>query len=244
MADLGDHHRLFLQSLMCRKICSAPETEELYHTCCRNFDIEGDQFFIRLNGELSQNINSINKHIKPLHMEIRKGLAEDTGMQYYALVNTTESSISRLSSDYSSADLELFKKILEKVVLADNGVISSMVVLNLTHELEKRMSKKEAEHLLARLVEDKWLIQEEGEISLSPRTLIEMDKYLKEMFGENLQTCLMCKQIVLKGKSCKDCQIKLHGHCANRCFQGRGRAQCPRCGCDWPDHSPQQITGV
>ncbi|XP_076333810.1 SMC5-SMC6 complex component Non-SMC element 1 isoform X3 [Tachypleus tridentatus] len=183
MADLGDHDRLFLQSLMCRKICSASETEELYQTCCRNFDIE-------VNSELSQNINSINKHIKPLHMEIRKGLAEDTGMQYYALVNTTESSISRLSSDYSSADLELFKKI------------------------------------------------EEGEISLSPRTLIEMDKYLKEMFGENLQTCLMCKQIVLKGRSCEDCHIKLHGHCASRCFQGRGRAQCPRCGCDWPDHSP------
>lgn len=45
-------------------------------------------------------------------MMIKKGIDELTGEQYYVLVNDSDNSISRLSSEYKSNEIELFKKIV------------------------------------------------------------------------------------------------------------------------------------
>ncbi|ETE56022.1 hypothetical protein L345_18268, partial [Ophiophagus hannah] len=43
-------------------------------------------------------------------MEIRKGSAEDSGGTYLALVNLAETDITKMASDFSENELELFKK--------------------------------------------------------------------------------------------------------------------------------------
>lgn len=45
-------------------------------------------------------------------MSIVKGIDEITGEQYYVLINLTDTTISRLSTEYKSNEIELFKKIV------------------------------------------------------------------------------------------------------------------------------------
>ncbi|MBN3282823.1 NSE1 protein, partial [Polyodon spathula] len=43
-------------------------------------------------------------------MQIRKGMSEEDGQQYYALVNLVDTEITRMASDYSENELDLFRK--------------------------------------------------------------------------------------------------------------------------------------
>ncbi|XP_067128366.1 non-structural maintenance of chromosomes element 1 homolog [Centruroides vittatus] len=229
MSDLGDEHRLFLQGFMWKKICRAGEVMKLYKDCLRRAQKNCDA------SELSLFVNKINSHIRPMHMEIRKGIEEDTGINCYALVNMTNSSLSCLSSDYSISELEFFKKIVEMIVLSDDGVASSVSLLNLTDDMvDHKISKKEAEDLIERLVADKFLSKNDGIISLSVRSMIELDPYFREVYEENIKICLMCKQIVLQGQICADCDAKLHSHCATRYFRNKNELKCLNCGSQWP----------
>ena len=66
----------------------------------------------------------------PQHIQIKKCICEVKGTNYYALVNQTEHPLNKLSPLYSPAQLELFKKIIEEVLLSDSGTVTSMQVLN------------------------------------------------------------------------------------------------------------------
>lgn len=88
---------------------------------------------------LEEFIDVINTNLQPMFMQIRKGMSEDDGAQYYALVrdifssvrlcceitrciylelifyffmqiNMAETDITRMSSDYADNELELFRK--------------------------------------------------------------------------------------------------------------------------------------
>lgn len=58
-------------------------------------------------------------------MMIKKGIDELTGEQYYVLVNDSDNSISRLSSEYKSNEIELFKKIVSFKGILKHKYISS-----------------------------------------------------------------------------------------------------------------------
>lgn len=62
--------------------------------------------------DLKAFVEKINTAIRPMNMVIKKGIDELTGEQYYVLVNDSDNSISRLSSEYKSNEIELFKKIV------------------------------------------------------------------------------------------------------------------------------------
>lgn len=238
MSNLGDEHRLFLQAFMWRKICRAGEVMNLYKECLRRANIQISSCDA---SELSQFVNKINSHIRPMHMQIRKGIEEDTGINCYALVNMTNSSLSCLSSDYTVNELEFFKKIVDKIILSEDGVASSVSLLNLTDEMaDRKLSKKEAEDLIERFVTDKFLCKNYGVISLSVRSMIELDPYFREVYEDMITICQMCKQIVLQGQTCTNCDAKLHLHCATRYFKNKNELKCLSCGSKWPYNISKQ----
>ncbi|XP_058891275.1 non-structural maintenance of chromosomes element 1 homolog [Acipenser ruthenus] len=71
-------------------------------------------------------------------MQIRKGMSEEDGQQYYAL--------------------------MDLIAESENGTACSTDYLNLAHKLQsKKMKKKEVEVVLQRLVVDKWLCEKNGD---------------------------------------------------------------------------------
>ncbi|XP_048465248.1 non-structural maintenance of chromosomes element 1 homolog isoform X4 [Rhincodon typus] len=103
-AALNESHRRFLQTMMSQGILEGSMMRKLHKHCC-----ETHKAHYR-HDQLDEFIKNINTHLQPLFMEIRKGMSEDDGQQYYALINLAETEITRMAFDYTETELELFKK--------------------------------------------------------------------------------------------------------------------------------------
>ncbi|KAK2176673.1 hypothetical protein NP493_647g00000 [Ridgeia piscesae] len=231
---LRDSHRLFLQSFMSRGILPSKEVRQLYQQACERFGEASDL------GRLAEFVNRINIKISPLHLQIKKGINEVTAAQYYGLVNTAESDITRLSSTYTVNELEFYKKIIESIVDSDDGVMSSTDALNLTSQLEKKMLKKDAEDLISKFERDNWLeLNPKGEIALSTRAILELDQYIQNQYPNLAVKCNMCHRLCLQGETCSRCDVKLHFSCAERYFDKQEKHHCPSSACNapWPQDS-------
>ncbi|XP_006637164.2 non-structural maintenance of chromosomes element 1 homolog isoform X1 [Lepisosteus oculatus] len=232
---MTDSHRRFLQSLMCCGIIEGSKARALHRHCCEvhrvHYPHEGLDDFIRV----------INTHLQPMFMQIRKGMSEEDGVQYYALVNITETDVTRMASDYSDTELELFRKAMDLIVDSETGTASSTEILNLADRLQpKKMKKKETEQVLQRLVQDKWLYEKDGEYTLSTRCIMEMEPYIQNIYQDLVKVCNICRNIAIQGQMCEnpECGIKMHIPCVARYFKGRTDPRCPSCNEFWPHEIP------
>ncbi|KAM9856560.1 non-structural maintenance of chromosomes element 1 homolog isoform 2-T2 [Aulostomus maculatus] len=192
--------------------------------------------------KLDEFIDTINSNLQPMFMQIRKGMAEDSGDQHYALVNTAETDVTRMSSDYADNELELFRKTIDLIVASDTGMASSTDILNSADTLtSKKLKKSDTQNLLNRLVHDKWLNETFGEYTLSTRCIIEMEPYIRAMYQDQIKTCHICHSLAFQCQICENpiCGIKIHNPCVARYFNGRAEPRCPACDDFWPHEIPE-----
>ncbi|XP_061889590.1 non-structural maintenance of chromosomes element 1 homolog isoform X1 [Entelurus aequoreus] len=234
-SQMDDSHRRFLQALMRSAIIDEQTAKKLHRHCCRVHDTR------YATGQLDDYIDTINSHLQPMFMQIRKGMCEESGVQHYALVNMSETDITRMTSDYADHELELFRKIMDLIVDADFGTASSTEILNCALTLNKKPKKKDTEQLLNRLVHDSWLTERQGEYCLSTRCIIEMDSYIRTMYQNQVKQCHICRNIAFQCQICENpiCGVKIHNPCVARFFRGATEPRCPACEDFWPHEIPQ-----
>lgn len=117
----------------------------------------------------------------------------------------------------------------------------SFQALNLTASLEKSMSRDDAQRFYERMVKNKWLKKSSrGELSLSTRSILELDPLIHSMYPEVARQCNICSRLCLRGQTCNNCQIKLHLYCANRYFKNRESHTCPNCSQEWHHSVPSR----
>ncbi|XP_066530653.1 non-structural maintenance of chromosomes element 1 homolog [Hoplias malabaricus] len=234
--SMGDSHKRFLQTLMSNGIISSVQAKALYQHCC---ETHGAHFS---PDRLDDFIDIINAHLQPMFMQIRKGMSEDDGLQYYALVNMAETDITRMSSDYADNELELFRKTMDLIVDSENGTASSTDILNCADSLQtKKLKKKETEHVLNKFVQDKWLTEKNGEYTLSTRCIIEMEQYMRTIYQDLIKVCYVCHNIAFQSQICENptCGIRMHLPCVARYFKGRDDPHCPSCNDFWTHEIPE-----
>ncbi|XP_078520320.1 non-structural maintenance of chromosomes element 1 homolog [Lissotriton helveticus] len=231
--QMTDSHRRFIQVLMSHGIMEGSEARALHRHCCEVHKVH------YAHDKLDDFINVINAQLQPLFMQIRKGMSEDDGRRHYALVNLAETEVTKMSSDYAENELELFRKTMDLIIMSDNGLVSSTNVLNLTDQLQtKKMKKKEAEQVLQSFVQDKWLIEKEGDYTLSTRCIMEMDHYIHTAYQDVVGTCNICHSIVIQRQTCETCGIQMHLPCVAKYFKGQTEPHCPSCNEFWPHEIP------
>ncbi|KAL0992840.1 hypothetical protein UPYG_G00099240 [Umbra pygmaea] len=234
---LGEVHKRFLQTMMAKGIIDGDKAKALLRHCCETHGAP-------INDHLDEFIEVINAQLQPMFMQIRKGMSEEDGLQYYALVNMAETDVTRMSSDYADNELELFrkKKTMDLIVDSDTGTASSTDILNCADSLQtKKLKKKETEHVLNRLVQDEWLKEKQGEYSLSTRCIMEMEPYIRRFYQDQVKLCHICHNVVLQCQMCENptCGIKIHVPCVARYFKGRTDPRCPACEDFWPHEIPE-----
>ena len=81
-----------------------------------------------------------------------------------------------------------------------------------------------------------------GRFSLSSRALLELHKYLKDNYEEDIHECTLCFELLTKGVKCHipACSGRLHGHCYKRFT--RDSKTCPTCRADWSQ--PQRLITI
>nr|CAB3264449.1 non-structural maintenance of chromosomes element 1 homolog [Phallusia mammillata] len=225
-------HIYFLQAIMNRGSFSETDCEKACAECCRLSDVD-------FSGDVQNFIRIINEKIHVFHLKIREGKREDNGEMMYILASQVESDLNRLvvGGDFTRGELEFFRRILELIVHSDTppdvGTISSVDVLNMADSLNPKITKADAKKLLSRYVDDGWFFDKNGVISMSPRTIVELELYLTEAFHGLLHNCNMCSLIVFQGKCCLNCSVRMHHFCAHRYFAGMDRPKCMSCGSLW-----------
>ena len=150
-------------------------------------------------------------------------------------------------SNYTEKQRKCFNEFFSLIVKSfPSCLVSSTEMLN----TQTALSKTDAEHLIDKLCEDKWLEKEKGKVSLGVRSLIE----LKEVLSSQLSVtqaelldkdtaeppkCFACKGLVVRAKSCKKCKEKkdctyLHVYCEARLVSAENRNKiCPKCKSAW-----------
>uniref|UniRef100_A0A670KIM6 Non-structural maintenance of chromosomes element 1 homolog n=1 Tax=Podarcis muralis TaxID=64176 RepID=A0A670KIM6_PODMU len=191
--NLNDAHRQFLQAFLTLGFVERPEAAKLHQLYCQLHKVH------YVPDKLDDFINTLNGQLQPLSLEIRKGVSEENGRTYYALVNLAETEITLMASDYSENELELFKKTMDLIVLSSNGFASSTEILNLADQLKpKKMKKVEAELVLQRLVQDKWLSEKEGEYTLHLRCVLELEQYILRHYQDSARKCHVCHSLSIQ----------------------------------------------
>lgn len=235
---MRESQRLFLRSLMSKQFLSEKETRNIYQKACSAF---GDESPPENFGNF---LDAINKNLRTLDMEIRHGISEDDGAVHYGLVNKAEDEHSKMATDFSPNEIVFFKKVMDLIVTSPDGTVSSMDVINIGPDMDKKINITRAEELVGRLIKDHWMSESSGSYSLGPRAMLELHPYLKRVYEDDIVDCMMCHTIAIQGQCCTQCDGKIHKRCAARYFQGRAQRTCPnpQCGAVWMHEIPQLPT--
>ncbi|KAM9124930.1 non-structural maintenance of chromosomes element 1 homolog isoform 1-T4 [Pangshura tecta] len=232
--QMTDGHRRFLQVLMSHGIMEGSVARTLHRDCCEIHKV------YYAHDKLDDFINVVNIHLQPFFMQIRKGMSEDDGRTYYALVNLAETEVTKMASDYTENELELFRKTMDVIIISESGFASSTKILNLADELKtKKMKKKEAEQVLQNLVQDKWLSERDGEYTLHTRCIMEMEQYILSNYQDLVRKCNICHSLAIQSQVCETCGIGMHLPCAGKYFKAQTEPHCPHCNEFWPHEIPE-----
>nr|KAG5709536.1 hypothetical protein BaRGS_001586 [Batillaria attramentaria] len=148
---------MFLQAFMARGLLNSKEVKDLFRKSLELNDVQVPESEEERKRQLVKFIRTISDHVSPFHLDIRKGVSEDDGTNFYCLVNNVENHITKMASDYSSSELDFFKKLVEQIVEND-GAIGSTAALNIVTQ-DKKLTKNDAQDLLLRLENDRWIMQ-------------------------------------------------------------------------------------
>ncbi|KAG8433023.1 hypothetical protein GDO86_017334 [Hymenochirus boettgeri] len=230
---INESHQRFIQVLLSHGIMEGSEVRALHRHCCEVHKVH------YMHDKLDDFVAVINKHLQPLFMQIQKGMDEEDGKTYYALVNRVENDITKMASDYSENELELFRKMMELIILSDNGFAPSTDILNLADQLQgKKIKKDEVQELLKSFVKEKWLIMRDGEYSLHIRCIMEMDHYIRNTYQDLAKICNICHNVAIQSQICETCGIPMHLQCSAKYFKGQSNPHCPNCNELWAHEIP------
>ncbi|KAI7827502.1 DNA repair protein Nse1 [Gamsiella multidivaricata] len=232
-------HRLFLQAAISRRLMTQAAALNVYSQICNVTEEQFDQ------DQFQDFITQLNEGLNNVELEFRQAQDEISGEAVVALTNTNGQKIAQVATGYSPTELEYFKHLLDAIIMADDEAfcISSTAALHEAGKLKNKenkalaIPKREAENLLDRFVADKWFIRSAaGAYSLSMRSLLELQTYLKETYGDQVQECTLCMEIITKGQRCEvaACSSRLHHHCASQYFKNMSNPVCPTCHSAWP----------
>jgi len=242
MVSSADVQRLFLQAVFSRGILSENLAQVLWKKCIDTVKAADDSIEVTQSGDKADwdaFVVKINKSLDNLDLEFRHLLDESSGKEMYAVVNRKGDDIAQIATEYTPAEIAYFKAIIEQIMLAphESFSVSSLAALRELSAIKPKsnMSKTQAEIVLSSFVAKGWLLKSKrGRYSLSTRSLLELQSYLRTTYPDELQECTICLEIVTRGIAChtNNCKTRMHHHCfAN--FRRRHSA-CPSCSQDWP----------
>ncbi|KAH9063372.1 hypothetical protein EDB87DRAFT_177028 [Lactarius vividus] len=240
MVSSGDVQRLFLQSVISRRVLSVDLAKALWKQSVEAVKAADDTIQINANTNSAEGwsdfLASLNRSLDPLDLELSRMRDEITGKDMYALVNRRDDEIARIASDYSPLEISYFRALVEQIMLAPNNSysISSLAALREVNALTSPMTKTQAESVLASFVAKDWLLKsKKGRFSLSPRSLLELQPYLKSTYPDEILECTICFEILTHGHACPKakCGVGMHHACYDTYRRTVGK--CPQCSEDW-----------
>ncbi|KAF9005578.1 Nse1 non-SMC component of SMC5-6 complex-domain-containing protein [Cyathus striatus] len=237
-----DADRLFLQAILSRSVVTFDVAKALWEKAVEAVKASNDAVDVSYSNDRDswdEFIARINKSLDKLDLEFRHLHDESTGKEMYALVNRKGDEIAQMATDYTPAEIAFFKAIVEQIILAprESFSVSSLIALREIGSIKPKvnMSKSQAEVVLGSFVARGWLLKSKrGRYSLSTRSILELQPFLKSTYPDEILECTICFEILTRGIACHtpNCKTRMHFHCFSNYRRRHG--VCPSCGKDWP----------
>ncbi|KAI0093959.1 Nse1 non-SMC component of SMC5-6 complex-domain-containing protein [Irpex rosettiformis] len=247
MVSSSDVMRLFLQGIMSRRMVTEKTARKLWQKCIEAVNSVDENLNVPYNDDRKywdDWVNKVTEALNPLDLEFAHVHDEFSGEHVYGIVNRNGDEVAQLATEYTAIEIKYFKALLDQIMLASNEsyCVSSLVALREVKFVDKSISKTHAEKLLNSFVARGWLVRSrKGRYSLSTRTILELQTYLKANFDDSVHECTICFEMVTRGFACtvQNCQTRLHSRCYST--YRRTRNACPTCKAPWA--SDEQGTG-
>ena len=215
-----DWHRAFVQMMMSRGMITGQEMFCQVKSICERF--RGERNFPDINTDDSKDIaemiedmyKSSNKALEPLQLRVgkiqeeEKKESEKRYTQYYVLAPAYENEqLARLQSHYGERELEWLKLVAEHLVASSDKVCGQNELVNLctkggNNSTKKKLNVTEADKALQTFTAGGYLMKvSRVRYGLGPRFMVEMEKWMKQTFEDEIWECGICKKIGMIGKS-------------------------------------------
>ncbi|KZT11219.1 uncharacterized protein LAESUDRAFT_691817 [Laetiporus sulphureus 93-53] len=243
MVTSNDVHRLFIQAILSRRVLSRTLAVKIWGKSVDAVKAANDALEIPFSDNRNawdDFVSKINDLLNPLNLELAQMFDEISGKEMCVLVNRKGDWIAQVATEYSAVEIAYFKAVVEQIMLAPNEsfCVSSMSALREVTALKANMTKSQAEVVLSSFVAKGWLVKSRrGRYSLSTRTLLELQPYLRSTYPNEIIECTICmearRQMVTRGVACytAQCKTRLHNHCFEK-YQRRSQ-NCPACNENW-----------
>ncbi|KAI8893028.1 Nse1 non-SMC component of SMC5-6 complex-domain-containing protein [Globomyces pollinis-pini] len=233
-SEYNNNHRLFLQLMMSKKELDIETAKQEFSKLVLS-NSEGNQDFLSF-------IRIINDQLNLVDLQLRNSIHPITGIVYLVFVNRNSDEISKLATHYNANEINYFRLIVNTVVESDKFKISVNSALNLTSRLEPSIPSSAGEIAVNKFIDDLWLLERNGYLSLSTRTLVELELYMIQKYEEFIITCQICKENIwnefVRCKS-KKCEVKVHRYCFSKLATRNQGPKCPGCQSVWSRHSEE-----
>lgn len=259
--EYTDLERTVLQYVVSMGMCDAESLGLIFSKVMKHFE-EEEALPEEVKTQLAQrslddSIELINTRIHELGFAIQKAHSQDNNQLFYIYVNIVNDSVSKLFTSYTPKEIDVLKKLIEKIV-SDNDRNHESFVVSSTDAMAicakfAQLTATQSQLLLNKLVNDGWLnYSRRGKYRLSLRSITELKRDLIEKFGlksasDNagyISLCHGCKEIVTEGVRCNnlDCYIRFHRHCMNNYLTAKGY-DCAneQCSVNWDQSEPALV---
>lgn len=239
---LSHPQQYVLQVILNRGVIDHTDFKTIYSKTLKKFEIDDSD--LSQKEVYSQFIREINDAMRYFSCEIQKGVCEITGNSFYCFVRTFDSGIGKLSALYQPTELKIFQIILDMIMESDDGIVNYNDIINQINDeyeeistqaqtqaktITKIPSNREMRTIIEQFANHYWLMEivnAPNNYTLHGRAIIELDQYLKDVYGK--ETCFRCKKLLIVGMKCSSCGKQIHRACAKEFFNNQ-YYECTHC---------------
>lgn len=276
--NYNNSHRAFLQAFLSKSTFTLEEAKPVLAAILKAHTSRAVHDQDISEADFLNYVNVVNAAVSNFDFEIRSTLTQKASRtRVWAIVNTTSDAITQLSTTFTADEISFVKRVLDYMFERNNTLNREVLAIKRTdaQRLNKNhtsgrasgggdaqgvtdgeaqgstggsITHKEAEKVLASLVDQDWFMKDGDYFTLSPRALMELRQWLMDTYNEpedengpaieRIKLCRACRDIVTIGQRCprKQCPVRIHDSCLPRIFQAQRNEDCPVCHAAWTGH--------
>lgn len=120
---------------------------------------------------------------------------EVTGDEYVSFLNTEQSFV-LINGQYSANDVFYYELLVEEIVSSEEHQLLKNECINMSSSVQN-VSISRADELVAKWLHDGYFVSQGNMLCLGPKTIYEFNLPLLEKFNEKIESCLLCKELVI-----------------------------------------------
>ncbi|CAG7723890.1 unnamed protein product, partial [Allacma fusca] len=234
----GDMHKIVLQGLMAAGYLDLKGVKHLFNAACDYLKVSDAERAERTAMPyVQQVVRGINEQMKPFDMAVKSASCEITGKKYFIFLVTAEKSVMKHQLMFTPQEIKMLQICIDRILRKyPNFAIPQPECVNTWRDVDPRGSVSKGEEFIKRLIELQYLTKypiskTDYDVTLGVRGLRELEPLLMDFYQDVIQTCCLCKMLLLHGFRCPKCKLLLHKFCYTKYLQTC--QTCKSCNASW-----------